>query len=413
MHHKTWQSEQMPWRRPSERQPPVGFPVLIALGFHLIGNWAAAGALMPPRDLLAYVFLVVGPVALLGRHRRPLAVLVVAAAASLGVAVLTAPGWTYAVAPAVALFSALRLGRGRQALPLALAGYLVYVAVLLVFADPLGLAPGTRPDPRQVIMTGVALVVAVLLGGASRSRAAYMAELAKTNAERARARQELERRQTSDERLRIARELHDVLGHHLSLINVQAGVGLHLMESRPEQAREALTAIKTASAEALREVRGVLSALRPDEEEAPRQPALGLDRLDDLTAGAGIPVSTTVSGAARALPAEVDRAAYRIVQEALTNVRRHAAATEVRILVEYGPRDLRLRIHNDGVPPPGGPDDPDEPGAAGSGITGMRARAETLGGSLSAGPTAEGEYVVEAVLPARDVAAAGHRGEPT
>ena len=182
------------------------------------------------------------------------------------------------------------------------------------------------------------------------------------------------------------------------------------MDNRPEQAREALTAIKTASSEALREVRTVLAALRPEEEAAPRQPALGLDRLADLTADAGLPVTTSTAGPRRALPAEVDRAAYRIVQEALTNVRRHAAAGSAHVAIEYAPAELRLTTRNDGpvVPapaqPPGGPADVAPAGGprgwgAGSGIAGMRARAESLGGTLTAGPLPEGGYLVSAVLP--------------
>jgi signal transduction histidine kinase len=228
--------------------------------------------------------------------------------------------------------------------------------------------------------------------------------MTKANQERARAREEQERRQAADERLRIARELHDVLGHHLSLINVQAGVGLHLMDNRPEQAREALAAIKTASSEALREVRAVLGVLRPEEEAAPRQPALGLDRLTDLTADAGLPVTTRTVGERRDLPAEVDRAAYRIVQEALTNVRRHAAAgAAATVSVEYTPDELRLEVRNDG---PGEGQHPDadpapagDPEGDGSGIAGMRARAASLGGSLDAGPLPDGGYRVAAVLP--------------
>jgi signal transduction histidine kinase len=196
----------------------------------------------------------------------------------------------------------------------------------------------------------------------------------------------------------MARELHDVLGHHLSLINVQAGVGLHLMDNRPEQAREALTAIKTASSEALREVRAVLGVLRPEEEAAPRQPALGLDRLDELTADAGLPVTTTISGARRPLPAEVDRAAYRIVQEALTNVRKHAAPeATAEVTVDYAPDGLRLSVRNDGPAEERGT--ADVATGEGSGIAGMRARAAALGGDLHAGPLPGGGFMVTALLP--------------
>src|SRR5439155_25583391 len=127
-----------------------------------------------------------------------------------------------------------------------------------------------------VVTVGAWLVVALAFAEMIRVRTAHFAEMARTRAESARARAEQEKRQASEERLRIAQELHDVLGHHLSLINVQAGVGLHLMDERPEQARAALTAIKQASAEALREVRAVLGVLRADEERAPRAPGPSL-----------------------------------------------------------------------------------------------------------------------------------------
>jgi signal transduction histidine kinase len=385
--------------------------------FQVLGARSAAGDgdVFRPMDLLAYALLLVGPIALSWRRRFPIAVLAVTAAASIGFATFAVPHWMFAVAPAAALFAAARVGRRRAALLTAGAGYLAYLMICWVFAPQLGVPVGARPDARIAVLLAGGLGLIAVLGGAAKVRAEHMAEMMKVRAERARVREEQERRQASEERLRIARELHDVLGHHLSLINVQAGVGLHLMDNRPEQAREALSAIKTASAEALREVRAVLGVLRPEEEAAPRQPALGLDRLGDLTADAGLPVTTTTAGQARPLPAEVDRAAYRIVQEALTNVRRHAAAgSAAEVAVEYAATALRLSIRNDGPPPSegsahfvaglfaGGPAAAAEPaaGGGGSGIAGMRARAESLGGALEAGALPGGGFLVSAVLPA-------------
>src|SRR5262249_33643181 len=145
----------------------------------------------------------------------------------------------------------------------------------------------------------------------------------------------------------------DVLGHHLSLINVRAGVALHLLDTRPDEVRGALDAIKQASAEALREVRGVLATLNQGEQPAPRTPAHGLSDVDQLADGAraaGLPVTVTRHGVARPLPAEVDRAAYRIVQEALTNVRRHAGPdATATVVIGYTPRSLSLRVEDSGV----------------------------------------------------------------
>jgi signal transduction histidine kinase len=384
------------------RHPPWPGAIIAALCFHLFGSWSEASQLSHPSNVVAGALLLVGPLALIWRARAPIVVLAVAGAATIGFAALTAPAWTYAVAPVIALFTAVRDGRRRAAFFTAAAGYLIYLTVTWFCADPLGLPAAVRPTPRDAVLTAIGLGLTAFIGGSARARADYLAEMTKARTERARAREEQERRQAADERLRIARELHDVLGHHLSLINVQAGVGLHLMDNRPEQAREALAAIKTASSEALREVRAVLGVLRPEEEAAPRQPALGLDRLTDLTADAGLPVTTEIVGERRNLPAEVDRAAYRIVQEALTNVRRHAVAgAAATVSVEYRPGELRLAIRNEGVraaqrPAPGTADEADD---GGSGIAGMRARAASLGGSLEAGPLPEGGYLVAAVLP--------------
>jgi signal transduction histidine kinase len=370
--------------------------VLAAVLFHLLGarSAAAEGEVFRPMDLLTVAILLVGPIALFWRRRYPIAVLAVASAASIAFATFAAPRWTFAVAPLIALFSAVRAGRRRAAVVTAAAAYVAYLLITWTFAGKLGVPDGARPDLRVALLTAAGLALTIVLGGAAKVRAEHMAEMMKVRAERARAREEQERRQASEERLRIARELHDVLGHHLSLINVQAGVGLHLMDNRPEQAREALTAIKTASAEALREVRAVLGVLRPEEEAAPRQPALGLERLDELTADAGLPVRTTTIGERRPLPAEVDRAAYRIVQEALTNVRKHAAGgSGADVTIEYARTALRLSIRNDGAVAESTPD-----GTA-TGIAGMRARAESLGGTFDADPLPKGGFLVSAVLP--------------
>jgi signal transduction histidine kinase len=389
---------------PSHRFPP-GAAVLAGI----IQVWSARdaarhGLVFRPMDQLSYALLLAGPFLLFWRRRFPEATFALVAAASIGFASFAAPRWMYAVAPAMALFHLTR--RGRRWFPVlgAAGAYVAYLLITVVFAGRLGLDPGTRPDLGDSIVLAIWLFVLMLLGGAAKIRSEQMAEMMKARAEQARAREEQEKRQASEERLRIARELHDVLGHHLSLINVQAGVGLHLMDNRPEQAREALTAIKSASSEALREVRAVLGVLRTSDEAAPRQPALGINRLGDLTADAGLPVTTTVTGEARELPPEVDRAAYRIVQEALTNVRKHAGPdASATIAVDYLPTALHLAIRNEGGEQAEGA--PSE----GTGIAGMRERSQTLGGSLEAGPV-DGGYLVSVLLPTGESVPPG--GEP-
>jgi signal transduction histidine kinase len=312
-------------------------------------DMASEGLVFHSMDALAYGLLVVGPLALIWRRRAPIIVLLITMAASIGFAMIAAPRWVFLVAPLIACWNAVKQGRGRGAFLASAAGYAAYVVVTILLSSELALPPETRPGLRTLVVLAAALLLSMFLGGAARAQSEHMAEVMKARAERARAKEEQERRQASEERLRMARELHDVLGHHLSLISVQAGVGLHLMDNQPEQAREALTAIKTASAEALREVRAVLGVLRPEEEAAPRQPALGLDRLDELTGSAGLPVTTTRTGRPRPLPAEVDRAAYRIVQEALTNVRKHAGPdARAEVSVDHAPDGLRLSIRNNG-----------------------------------------------------------------
>jgi signal transduction histidine kinase len=207
------------------------------------------------------------------------------------------------------------------------------------------------------------------------------------------------RRRASEERLQMARDLHDVIGHNISLINVQAGVGLDLMDTQPEAARAALSAIKTVSKDALDELRGMLAAFRNAAETAPRAPAPGLDRLDDLvelTRAAGIAVVLEIAGECRALPTAVDLAAYRIVQESLTNVVRHACPAVATVHLRYDVDGLDLEITDDGRVAAG--NGSRLPGT-GSGISGMRERALALGGRFSAGPRTGGGFTVSAHLP--------------
>ena len=222
------------------------------------------------------------------------------------------------------------------------------------------------------------------------ARLSPRAELARTEAEEA-------RRRASEERLRIARELHDVLAHDISLINVQAGVALHLMEEHPEQARTALTAIKAASKDALGELRSVLDVLRQADEGPPRAPTAGLEHLDRLVTGAaaaGIDVRVVTDGRARPLPPGVDLAAFRIIQEALTNVTRHAGPATATISLTYGDDELTVQVDDDGKGRP-----LSGANGSGNGIPGMRERAAALGGRLEAGPRPGGGFRVRASLP--------------
>jgi signal transduction histidine kinase len=195
-------------------------------------------------------------------------------------------------------------------------------------------------------------------------------------------------RLVNEERLRIAYEIHDVIAHSIASISVQAGVASHVIDRRPEKAKEALDAIKQASSEALRELRSVLGALRSEDTDPDdRHPAASLRRLPELTAmveAAGLHTAVIVTGEPATLPAAVELAAYRIVQEALTNVVRHARASKVAIEVEYRPDAVTITVDDDGS------GNSTNSGGAGSGLAGMRERARTLGGTLEAGPVAGG-----------------------
>jgi signal transduction histidine kinase len=212
-----------------------------------------------------------------------------------------------------------------------------------------------------------------------------------------REREEALRRRATEERLRIARELHDVLGHNISLINVQAGAALHALsrDGGNSPAAAALAAIKETSREALRELRGTLGVLRQVDEEAPTAPAPGLRRLPELaerSRAAGLAVDVSTDGDAPDLTPAVDLAAYRIVQEALTNVARHAGAGRVAVRIGFGRDDVTVDVSDDGR-------GAGARAGGGSGIAGMRSRAEALGGTLEAADRPEGGFRVTARLP--------------
>jgi signal transduction histidine kinase len=237
------------------------------------------------------------------------------------------------------------------------------------------------------------LLLVLVVAEAARIRRERLLEAERTRAEE-------DRRRAGEERLRIARELHDVLAHNISLINVQAGVALHLMDEQPGQSRSALIAIKQASNDALRELRSVLDILRQGA-EAPRSPTSGLESLDGLVANAqaaGQAVRTRVAGTPRPLPAGVDLAAFRIVQEALTNVTRHAGKATATVLVGYGDGELTVQVDDDGRGPSANASGP----GGGKGIVGMRERVAALGGDLQAGARPGGGFRVRARFPLDD-----------
>ncbi|GAA2109783.1 hypothetical protein GCM10009841_31350 [Microlunatus panaciterrae] len=332
-----------------------------------------------------FLLLVVGGVAL--RRFQPRLGFVLATLGTGGCLALGHPIGPVLLAPAVCLLALARLLPVRSWAPLPV---LILPMVLAGFwRDPyLGLL-----DPALFrALFGVMMLsfLAVLVGVLRRNR---------NDTQRLEREQEL-RRYAYEERLRIAREVHDVVGHSLSVINMQAGVALHVLEKRPDQVGPSLEAIRQTSKDALEELRGTLTVFRGAGPDDVRAPQPGLDRLDELVAGlrsAGRHVTVTVAGQPDGrlppLPTAVDHAAYRIVQEALTNVARHAEGADASVRIGVDGRALIIEVADcSEARRPG-------PVVAGNGISGMQERARAVGGTLQVGPDAAGRFVVRAELP--------------
>ncbi|MGW0370766.1 sensor histidine kinase [Streptomyces coeruleorubidus] len=368
----------MPWRS-----------TVVVTAFVLVGSQFAARGQEGERaalDPFARVLLLLAGALLLWRKRYPVAVVFGTAGA---VMLYVGAGYPYGpvlLTVALACFSAIVAGHrwaAWAAMGTLWAGHALVAHWLYQWLPPSGDSAASWGE-EIVVATWVVAIAAV-----SELFRIRREQWVRERAERA----EAARRRADAERLRIAQELHDVLAHSISVINVQAGVGLALLDSDPEQARTALTTIKAQSKEALGEVRQVLDTLRAPG-DAPRAPAPGLDRLPELVeqaASAGLTVD--VEGEPPRLAPGTDLAAFRIVQEALTNVVRHSGSRHARVRLAHDADVLRLRVDDDG--PATGADT----GGSGNGLAGMRERAAALGGTIEAGPRPEGGFRVLAVLP--------------
>ncbi|MFI6347027.1 sensor histidine kinase [Streptomyces sp. NPDC050560] len=348
---------------------------------------------------LSLVLMVLGSLSLVHRRRAPVPVLAATGAVSLAELLSGEPRAPVAMCAAVALFTVAASTDRTTTWRVGLLTMTVLTAAAML-AGPL---PWYAQENIAIFAwTGMAAAV----GDAVRSRRAFVGAI-RERAERAeRTREEEARRRVAEERLRIARDLHDVVAHHIALVNVQAGVAAHVMDKRPDQAKEALYQVREASRSALGELRTTVGLLRQSgDPAAPREPAPGLDRLDELVGtfrAAGLTVSVGGPGPHGELPAAVDLAAYRIVQEALTNVHKHAGpGASAEVCVVRAAAALELTVLDGG---PAGecraerpPDDPTFHG--GHGLLGMRERAVALGGTLATGPRPEGGFRVHAVLP--------------
>lgn len=348
----------------------------------IIEGQVRAKAGLSPGD---YVLAVAAAAPLAWGTRAPLPALAgVAAGAILCDAAFDA-GWSATAIVAVQLYTVALLGdRLRSLIVGALTAIVVIVAIVAIdgFVDV------------QSIAIRVPLVFATLaLGDTVRARRALRAADREREERETREREEEARRRQAEERLRIARELHDTLAHSLVAINVRAGVALDLRDSG--DATAALEDVKQASATALRDLRATLSLLRAQGEVAPTSPALDLEALPallDRARSAGLPTNLDVHRNGALVPSAVGGAAYRIVQEALTNVLRHANASSAHVAVRATAKSLEIEITDDGR-------SGDLGVSPGLGLRGMAERATALGGRINAGPSAAGGWRVHAVLP--------------
>ncbi|MFI5959336.1 histidine kinase [Cryptosporangium sp. NPDC051539] len=373
------------------RVRPKAFAIDVLLAGVLSLVTVGAAFVRPgPVAVLAVVLslLTSAPIAL--RQAAPVGVLSVVLGAELALAVLagsTFPDGGFAVV--IAGISVATLCSRRTALVMLGVTCLVLIGCLLIT----GVNASAALFWSEGIKAFLGVVVAWTIGIGTRRWAERTERLA-LQAERAALRAE---RAASNERVRIARELHDVVSHHMSVISLQAGVSRFLLDTDRDATRTALVAVEDSSREALSEMRRLLEVLRPNE-DADYRPQPGLAELDGLverTRAAGVPVAVTVTGRARPLASGPDLCAYRVVQESLTNVIKHAGPADVRIEVDYGENTLTLRVLDDGA----GPTTAGKTETAAHGIRGMRERAELYGGVLTAGPREERGFGVVARLP--------------
>ncbi|MGV9255076.1 sensor histidine kinase [Streptomyces sp. NPDC003697] len=351
------------------------------------GSW---GVRTP--DVLSLVLMTAGAAALVLRRRAPRGVLAVTGGVSLVECVTGDPRAPVAMSAVVALYTVAATTDRPTTRRLGLLTMTVLTGAAMI-AGPL---PWYAQENLAIFAwTGMAAAG----GDAVRSRRAFVHAI-RERAERAeRTRDEEARRRVAEERLRIARDLHDVVAHHIALVNVQAGVAAHMMDKRPDQAKEALAHVREAGRSALDELRATVGLLRQSgDPEAPTEPAPGLDRLDELAGtfrSAGLHLEVARADHGTVLPAAVDLAAYRVIQEALTNVHKHAGGTakaEVSV-VRVGPH-VEITVLDDGS----GGDGVHETGG-GHGLLGMRERVTAIGGTLTTGPRYGGGFRVHAILP--------------
>jgi signal transduction histidine kinase len=391
------------WQQGCRAHPHAYDAGLALLIFVLSAGGFFAGARMgvdPLPSAGVWIATAIGCLALLFRRRHPWPVLVVTAVCYLTVQTFTHDVPSIILAVVTALVTITLAGQRWGAI----------AAAVVITLTAMGI--GTIRDaeywshPRPVAVAALC-ALAIALADAVRNRRAYVAAVEERARRAELSREEDGRRRVADERLRIARELHDVLAHHIAVINVQAGVAGHLLERKPEQARQALDHVRDAARSVLSEMQAVVSVLREPGSTAgdgsePAQPAPGLAGVTSLVEefrATGLTVQTVISGVPAPLPPAVDLVAYRVVQESLTNARKHAGETDVVLRFDYGSDALALGVVNSGT----GDRSVRAGRAAGTtggfGLLGMRERVASVGGDFDAQPLADGGFRVAVRLP--------------
>ncbi len=365
-----------------------------AAAFVIIGLISTSGrgqvpkADYQPMDALGVALVLGATLPFAFRRRAPLVVLLVTSTA---VVVLSGLGYNEGLTPAFLYVAAVTVGSACTPRNTAIgAGFMVAALLALLAFGQSGF------DAGNFVINLAIFASAFMFGVTIRSRRLRIAALEDRAVALEHERDEESRRAIADERLRIARELHDVVAHSMGVIAVQAGVGEHVIENDPAEAKRALEAISEVSRSTLAEIRHLLGVLREDDATPSYEPAPGLGELHRLTrdvTAAGVPIEVVVTGVRREVPRGIDLTAYRIIQEALTNVLKHAGDARATVTVGYEPGALRLEVTDDGRGPNG------SSGGGGHGLVGMQERVAVYGGTLQAGSRTGGGYQVVAMLP--------------
>lgn len=387
------------WSRIQVMNPLIFNVPLAAILFVLYVGGAAAGTIdaRHPRaaDVVAYVlcFLAAAPLAI--RRRYPLGSLAVIAVGVMLYTLFEFPENGLPISVLFALYTVAAWRPWRQSI--------VALFVVLVFASVAVTWDANAIEIGGILNNLAVFTIAYLFGYSVQARRNYVEQLELRAADLERSRHEEAERAVAEERLRVARELHDVVAHTMSVVAVQSGIAAHVMDQKPEEAKRMLGAISAASRDALEEMRGLLGVLRSDGEAVPAelapQPTLAdLGSLAQSITDAGVPVTLHVDGDRPEMPTGVDVSAYRIVQEALTNVLKHAGSAEAEVNIRYTPEAVAVEIVDDGRGAATGTNGLEGSGG-GHGLLGMRERVSVFQGDFAAGPRAGGGFRVAATLP--------------